>query len=59
MHYEYNSDGLLMIHHEDNGHDDWPDSLALSLFRLVLKKKKSVCKFLKYSYSIKLYNRKQ
>jgi hypothetical protein len=41
MHYEYSSSGTLMIHHEEGGHDDYGDSLALSLFRLVLKKKKA------------------
>jgi hypothetical protein len=35
----------LHVAHEDNGHDDYPDALALSLFRYVKNRKKS-------SYSI-------
>jgi phage terminase large subunit len=45
LHYDYSSSGVLMIHHDDGGHDDYPDSLALSLFRGVKKRVKS-------SYSI-------
>jgi len=37
--FDYSSNGTLMVHHEDGGHDDYPDSLGLSLFRYVLKRK--------------------
>jgi len=30
LQYEFSSNGLVKIHHEENGHDDYPDSLALA-----------------------------
>lgn len=30
--YQYTSNGHLKVHHPDLGHDDYPDSLALSVF---------------------------
>ncbi|MEK6883597.1 MAG: terminase large subunit [Nanoarchaeota archaeon] len=32
LRYEYTSEGLLRINHSQNGHDDYPDALALSVF---------------------------
>jgi len=32
LQYDYTSSGITRIHHPDNGHDDYPDSLALAAF---------------------------
>jgi phage FluMu gp28-like protein len=32
LQYDYTSTRLMRIHHPDNGHDDYPDSLALACF---------------------------
>jgi hypothetical protein len=41
LRYEVNAtSGALSIHHEEGGHDDWADALALSLFRYVKSRKK-------------------
>lgn len=31
LRYEYSTQGRMKIHHSDNGHDDFPDALALSI----------------------------
>lgn len=32
LRYEFSSNGMLKLHHSDNGHDDFPDSLALAVW---------------------------
>jgi phage FluMu gp28-like protein len=34
LQYKFSSNGHMSVHHPDNGHDDFPDSLALSVMRL-------------------------
>ena len=35
LQYEFTEAGHLKLHHPENGHDDWPDSLALAVSSLI------------------------
>ena len=37
LQYQFTEAGHLKIHHPENGHDDYPDSLALSVINTITR----------------------